>query len=48
MRHIWIAIVILALGAVLGGLNEDNHRHEKEMKQLEIKRLELLIKLKEK
>ena len=44
---------IIIVSAVIGGINEDNNRHEQEMKQLEIKQLELqreliTIKLKQK
>ena len=47
MRHIWIVFAILALGCMIGAINSDNNRHEKEMQQLKIKELELKLKLKQ-
>jgi hypothetical protein len=38
MKHIWVVL------AIIGGVNSDNLAHEKEMRQLEIKKLELELK----
>jgi len=43
----YIAVCVIFVAIIYGCINSDNLAHEKEMKQLEIEKLKLEIKLKQ-